>query len=82
MAKIGVDPDCVELARKFLDAAYTAEAPTEKRVAAEMQSLSEAIQTAIEDWFFSHQLPACDCGAPTDGRWGNKHSSECASVKG
>ncbi len=52
--KIGVDPDCVELARKFLDAAYTAEAPSQKRVAAEMTSLSEAIQVAIEDWFFMH----------------------------
>lgn len=55
---IGVDPDCVELARKFLDASYTVEAPSEKQVAAELQSLSEAIQVAIEDWFFAHPLPA------------------------
>jgi hypothetical protein len=54
MRKIGVDPDCVELARKFLDAAYIIEVPSEKRVAAEMQSLSETIQVAIEDWFFAH----------------------------
>jgi hypothetical protein len=53
MRKIGVDPDCVELARNFLAAAYTAEAPSEKRAAAELESLSEAIQTAIEDWFFA-----------------------------
>ncbi len=48
--KIGVDPDCVELARKFLKA----ETPSESVSPAEMQSLSEAIQTAIEDWFFAH----------------------------
>jgi hypothetical protein len=54
MAKIGVDPDCVELARKFLAAAYTVETPSEKRVAAEICSLSEVIQTTIDDWFFAH----------------------------
>lgn len=64
---IGVDPDCVELARKFLAAAYTAEAPSEKRVAAELQSLSEAIQIAIEDWFFAHP-ETDDADEPAKGR--------------
>lgn len=56
MFKIGVDPDCVELASKFLGAAYAVKSPSQKRAAAELLSLSEAIQTAIEDWFFSHPL--------------------------
>lgn len=66
--KIGVDPDCVELARKFLADAIVAEAPSDKQVAADTQSLSEAIQVAIEDWFFAHSdegtRSSCDvCGA-------------------
>jgi hypothetical protein len=56
MRKIGVDPDCVELARKFLVDAYTAVEHSEKQIAADTQSLSEDIQTAIEDWFFAHQV--------------------------
>ncbi len=51
MRTIGIDPDCVDLAAKFLAAAYTVELPSARRAAVEQESLSEAIQVAIEDWF-------------------------------
>jgi hypothetical protein len=51
MKQIGVDPDCVELARAFLVDAHTEQRPSDKEIAADIKSLSEAIQTAIEDWF-------------------------------
>ncbi len=54
--KIGVDPDCVELARKFLVDALTGSVISEKQVEADLQSLSEDIQTAIEDWFSMHPI--------------------------
>lgn len=50
-----VDPDCVELARKFLmDVAVFV---TDEKAAADLASLSEAIQAAVEDWFFSKEQP-------------------------
>lgn len=57
MAKIGVDPDCVELARKFL----AAETPKEPVSEAEAMSLAEDIQRAIEDWFMAHEPYAEPC---------------------
>jgi hypothetical protein len=60
MNKIGVDPDCVELARKFLAEVYVVEAPSES-----IQSLSEDIQAAIEDWFFAHPIDSAN-GEKTD----------------
>ena len=51
----GVDPDCVKLARKFL--VDVADLVTDEKAAADLASLSEAIQAAVEDWFFSEGAP-------------------------
>mgnify|MGYP001617386723 CR=1 FL=1 len=48
---VGVDPDCVKLARKFLIDELLTNPRREVQVERDLASLSEAIQTAIEDWF-------------------------------
>jgi hypothetical protein len=48
---IGVDPDCVELARLFLDDERHRRPMTDAAAQAHITSLSEAIQRAVEDWF-------------------------------
>lgn len=49
---IGVDPACYILADHFLVEKVTVDAPTPVKVEADRKSLAEAIQTAVEDWFF------------------------------
>lgn len=51
MAK-GVDPDCHDLAAKFLGD-YKPWAPSEQEAKDDLRTLSEAIQGAIDDWFFA-----------------------------
>jgi hypothetical protein len=51
----GVDPDCVELARKFLIDEQVRVPVSDEKAAADLRSLSEAIQAAVEDWFFSER---------------------------
>lgn len=57
MKKIGVDPDCVELVRRWLTADPIAKPVSDAEAEANVQSLSEDIQRAIEDWFFAHDRP-------------------------
>ncbi len=71
MPEKDVDPDCVELARKFLADVTVAEAPSEKQIAADTQSLSEAIQEAIEDWFIARPSPVSECTCRYVGLGGN-----------
>lgn len=52
MKPIGVDPDCVDLAHHFLTADPLAEPISDAQASRNLQSLSEKIQQAIEDWFF------------------------------
>jgi hypothetical protein len=49
----GVDPDCYDLAAKFLGDAYKGMPPTKEEAAADLRTLSEAIQEAIDDWFYA-----------------------------
>jgi hypothetical protein len=51
MKTIGVDPDCVELARKFLVDEQTRVPVSAKTAARNLTSLSEHIQRAVDDWF-------------------------------
>jgi hypothetical protein len=51
MKTIGVDPDCLMLARLFVHDERTRREMSDATYEAAKQSLAEAIQTAIEDWF-------------------------------
>lgn len=53
MTKMGVDPDCYELAGKFLGEAYKGFPPSKEEAADDLSTLSEQIQAAIDDWFFA-----------------------------
>ena len=53
MPRKGVDQDCVDLAAKFLGDAYKAWPPSKEEAEADLRTLSESIQEAIDDWFFA-----------------------------
>jgi len=55
MAAKGVDPACGDLAAHFLGESYKAWAPSEAEAAADLRSLSEAIQDAVEGWFLGRE---------------------------
>ncbi len=50
----GVDPDCFDLAAKFLGDSYNrGQPPTSEEADADLRTLSLAIQGAVDDWFFA-----------------------------
>jgi hypothetical protein len=51
MKTIGVDPDCIELAWHFINDEETRRPMNTDTAVAAVKSLSEAIQSAVEDWF-------------------------------
>jgi hypothetical protein len=55
--KIGIDSTCYDLARHFLtDRDFDCEQLRgDEQIAADLTSLSEAIQIAIEDWFAANE---------------------------
>lgn len=53
---MGVDPDCYVLAACFLGESYKGCPPTKEQAEDDLRTLSEAIQTAIDDWFFSKEF--------------------------
>jgi hypothetical protein len=55
MRSIGVDPACVDLARLFLNDELVHKPVSEQRLTADIQSLSEDIQRAIDNWFLAHE---------------------------
>ncbi len=54
MSKIGVDVDCVKLARLFIEDSIRVESRNPDNFAEDQQSLAEAIQAAIDDWFYAN----------------------------
>lgn len=55
MSEIGVDPECYVLTRSFLVEKITKENQSGLQVEKDTKSLAEAIQIAIEDWFFANE---------------------------
>jgi hypothetical protein len=50
------DPECYALANYFLEGEMVQEAVSACQAEADRRSLSEAIQSAVDDWLFLHSV--------------------------